>query len=147
MAIVIQNPNIKKSRRSITDNNKNYIGIKLPLERGSDVQGYFESTTLTIDAVKENIRNLIKTRKGERVFQPDIGIGLENLVFEQMNDDFAILVKDTINESISKWMPYITINNILINDVNNISNSFNVNVEFVMNNSPTMLESVDILIK
>ena len=102
MAIKVENPNIKNSRISITNNNKNFIGIKLPLERSNGNEGYFESTFLTIDAVKENVRNLIKTRKGERVFQPDIGMGLENLLFEQITDELLVLVNDTINESINK---------------------------------------------
>ena len=89
MAIVIQNPNIKKSKRSLTDNNKQMIGLRLPLTKGSDIDGYFESTNLTIDAVKENIRNLLLTRKGERVFNPELGVGLENLLFENINDEMV----------------------------------------------------------
>ena len=57
------------------------LGFVLPLEK-SDIDGYFESTHLTLDAVKENIKNLLNTRKGERLLQPDLGLGLDKILFE-----------------------------------------------------------------
>ena len=59
-----------------------FIGIKLPLDRSGGRDGYFTSTTLTIDAVKEDIISLLKTEKGERVMQPRLGLGLKKNLFE-----------------------------------------------------------------
>ena len=101
MAIVIQNPNTKKSKRSLTDNNKQFVGLKLPLELDASI-GYFESTTLTVDAVKENLKNFIKTRKGERVFNPDLGLGLEDFLFENLDDNTIAMIQDTISTSVKK---------------------------------------------
>ena len=111
MAIVIQNPNQKKSKRSKTDNNKQFVGIKLPLEKGTGT-GYFESTTLTIDAAKENLKNFIKTRQGERVFHPTLGIGLEDFLFENLDENTETMIKETITSSVNKWMPFLTLHNI-----------------------------------
>ena len=43
---------------------KNFIGIKFPLERSVGNEGYFESTSLTMDAVKENFEIAKKINKG-----------------------------------------------------------------------------------
>ena len=124
MAIIIEKP-----KQNI---NKKPIGIKLPLNDDSDI-GYFESTYITFDAVKENIRNLLMTSKGERLFQPDMGMGLENLLFENIDDDMTALIDDTIKTSLGTWLPYVGIQNIDINvesDDNSTTNRININIKF-----------------
>ena len=61
-----------KSRKPyILDNDSNVkIGIDLPIRRDSGEDGFFASTSTTIEAVKNNIRNLLQTNQGERLFQP-----------------------------------------------------------------------------
>ena len=47
----------------IEDNDENiFIGIDLPFRRSDGKEGYFASTTTTIEAVKNNIRNLVRTK-------------------------------------------------------------------------------------
>ena len=58
------------------DLDRNYIGLKLPLEKSDGPEGYFESTLVTLDAAKENVKNLLYTNKGERLMQPNFGSGL-----------------------------------------------------------------------
>ena len=47
------------SRKPFIEDNdtKVKIGIDLPIRRGSGVEGFFASTSTTIEAVKNNIRN------------------------------------------------------------------------------------------
>ena len=54
------------------DNNV-FIGIDLPFRKSDGVEGWFASTKTTIEAVKNNIKNLLSTHKGERYLQPNIG--------------------------------------------------------------------------
>ena len=59
----------------VIDLNENiFVGIDLPFTKSDGVEGYFKSTGVTIDAVKNNITNLLKTKRGERVFQPELGL-------------------------------------------------------------------------
>ena len=46
-----------------------FIGIDLPFRKG-DAEGWFASTTTTIESVKNNIRNLLQTNPGEILMQP-----------------------------------------------------------------------------
>ena len=47
------------------DNNV-FIGIDYPFHRSTGVEGWFKSTSTTIDAVKNNIKLLLQTERGER---------------------------------------------------------------------------------
>ena len=53
---------------SVIENDLNpsvYIGLKLPLEHGK--QGFFGRTQKAIEQTKYNIKNLLLTKKGERL--------------------------------------------------------------------------------
>ena len=49
-----------------------FIGIDLPFRKSDGSEGWFASTKTTINAVKNNISNLLNTHKGERYLQPNI---------------------------------------------------------------------------
>lgn len=94
-----------------TANFDNYAyGITLPVRRGKD--GYFEQAFQSFDQARANLLNLLLTKKGERVMQPDFGTGLESILFEQMDGDFEEQLRDTITDSVNYWLPYITIEEI-----------------------------------
>ena len=143
MAIRINNPNIP------TDENKTAqdksLGLKLPLQRG-DVYGYFESTFVTMDAAKENIKCLLKTRKSERVFQPELGVGLEDVLFEQMDNEIHTVLSDRIHSAFKTWLPYVGIKKLLIEESNTQSNRLNIKIDFFINNLPNMFDSVEVSI-
>ena len=42
-----------------------FIGIDLPFHKSNGKEGYFASTKFTIDAVKNNVKALLSTKKGE----------------------------------------------------------------------------------
>ena len=61
----------------IEDRNENiFIGIDMPIRKSEGPEGYFASTKTTVGSVKNNIRNLLQTEKGERLMQPNFGISL-----------------------------------------------------------------------
>ena len=55
---------------------------------------------------------MLLTKKGERIAQPDFGSGLQDLIFEPIDDEFESKLEDTITESVEYWLPYITIEEI-----------------------------------
>lgn len=60
---------------------------------------------LNEDAVKESIRNLLLTDRGERLFQPQLGSDIRALLFENIGPDTIILLKDKITETIEVHEP------------------------------------------
>ena len=105
------------------------IGISLPIQITNTA---FEQTFQTSEQVKSNIKNLLLTKKGERILQPEFGSGLQSLLFEPNVDDFEGRIEDTINESLEQWLPYVTAEEIEVDSSNELrdNNRINVSVKF-----------------
>ena len=92
------------------------IGITLPIQRGNG--GYFAQSYQTSEQVKSNIKNLILTRKGERLMHPNFGTDLYNTLFNQNTDDLESEIERSIDRAIQEWMPYISVDEILVDQTN-----------------------------
>ena len=94
------------------------INFKFPLKAYNN--GFFQSNTTTQSAIKEDIKTLILTSKGERVIQPDLGTNIPTLagqLFENINvEEMQMLIESEIRSALQRWMPFITVNNIVVKD-------------------------------
>jgi phage baseplate assembly protein W len=61
------------------------------------------------EAVKESIRNLILTDRGERLFQPDIGSDVRKMLFENITNATIELIKDLISTTIRNYEPRVNL--------------------------------------
>ena len=106
------------------------VGLSLPLKNGDG--GFFEQNFTSFNQAKSNLKNLLLTKKGERIAQPQFGSGLQSLLFEPIDSEFENKITDTITESVEKWLPYITIEDIFIDisDSNKDRNKVNVELKF-----------------
>ena len=96
-----------------TEEFNNYaVGITLPIQRGED--GYFRQSFRTFDQIRSNLKNLLLTKKGERIFQPEFGSGLHDLLFNPATEKFEEDLENTINDAIAHWLPYIVVEDINI---------------------------------
>ena len=106
MAYVLGNKIVKDTKEFDTY----AYGITLPLKRGG--AGYFEQAFTSFEQAKSNLKNLLLTKKGERVMQPEFGTGLEALLFEPMDGEFESKLTDTITQTVNYWLPYINVEEI-----------------------------------
>lgn len=123
---------VELARKIVKDTKEfaNYaIGITLPLTFGENT---FVQSFLTKDQVKSNIKNLLLTKRGERILQPQFGSGLQSLLFEPNVDDLEGRIEDTINESLEQWLPYVTAEEIDIESTDELrdNNRLNVSIKF-----------------
>lgn len=81
------------------------IGITLPIQLGN--MGYFQQSFDTLTQVKSNFINLILTRKGERVHQPDFGCGIHDYLFEQLTPENIEGARLSVVDAVDKWMPFL----------------------------------------
>jgi len=56
-----------------------------------------------VTSVKRGIHNILMTENNERLFQPEVGSGLKNLLFEQMSDLTAQLLESEVRSAIDAW--------------------------------------------
>lgn len=61
--------------------------------------------TVNEKAVSRSIRNLINTNRGERLYQPDIGSSIRNLLFEPMVPATSIALRSAIEHTIRTYEP------------------------------------------
>ena len=78
------------------------VGIKLPFSKNS---GLFDLS---------NLKNLLLTRKGERVFQPTFGSQIYALLFEPITLDLKQRLQEGILADVNFWLPYIIIDEVVV---------------------------------
>ena len=83
------------------------VGIVTPLQPAADGSLLMMSYTLA-EQIKCNLHDLILTNWGERLGLYDFGANLKSLCSEfQTQDDFDNAAMTNIKNAITKWMPYI----------------------------------------
>jgi phage baseplate assembly protein W len=105
------------------------IGISLPIQIGNTA---FNQTFTTNEQIKSNVKNLLLTKKGERVMQPEFGSGLQELLFDFNDDTLSGKIEDAITAALEQWLPYVTVEQIDVESTSNNrdNNLVNVSVTF-----------------
>jgi len=102
------------------------IGIALPLNKSAakrnvdthyasgslSAGSVFAQTFTTDDQAISNLKNLLLTRKGERIMQPNFGTNIYNSLFEANTDTLLDTLKSSLRDDINFWLPYIVVNDI-----------------------------------
>ena len=125
------------------------VGIDFPFSKIPNGDGYFTTTKTTIDSVKNDIKLLLQTEQGERVFQPNLGMGLKRFVFEQITEDTTIEIENNIVDVFESWLPFVDLRDIQINidSENQANNKISINITFSISKAPDSLESVGIVLE
>ena len=80
-------------------------------------------------AIAQSITNLLMTRRGERPFQPTLGSGLQDMLFEPLDYGSAAMIKQEIGKCIVKYEPRVRVQKIYCN-VDFDNNGYNVEMEY-----------------
>lgn len=129
----------------LTQNDYKVLGIGI--NRKSDSNGVFAVNYSTITQARENLINLIMTKKGERTMQPEFGCDIWELLFEPIVDDvISSQIESSILNAVEIWLPYLNIDKIIFDyDENDIdSNKINVDIKFSLKSNPSITESISI---
>ena len=118
------------SVRQINEDEDSFFGCTFPLTYVGGNDGFFPRANTVIEQASSNIKNLLLTKKGERVAQPNFGCDLWNVLFEQITPDTFDVVKQAITEAIETWLPYVAVEEINVFTENNNPNTIIVNLEF-----------------
>ena len=139
----------RRVKRFVEDlDNRVSVGLDLPIARkAGDNQGYFSTTKTTMDAVKNDIKLLLMTQKGERLMQPFLGMNIRRFLFEQITDDTAIEIENDIVDTFQTWLPFVQLQDIDVNLKNQDRNQININITFNIQNAPTDLQSVGVVLE
>ena len=79
--------------------------------------------------IKQSVKNLLLTRKGERLFQSDIGTSLTDLLFEPVDFGTASIIRDEILVVLSNYERRIDIVSLDV-DINIDDNGYDINLVY-----------------
>ena len=83
------------------------LAPKLPLTLDSG-DGYTSIKSLKV-LIKQNFKMLILTNPGERVMDPEFGVGIKQFLFENYQSDVYARIDNTIREQSSTYLPIVQI--------------------------------------
>ena len=110
---IIERRNIKINPLDLPQNDKVAVGVTFPF----DGPAVFNSSFTTKEQVKSNLINLLLTTPGERLMNPTFGVGIRNLLFEQVID--KQIIKNRIIDGAQVNIPEIEVTDVFIKRENN----------------------------
>ncbi len=143
---------IKKTEKNwllVDQDEDQFIGFTLPLYLDN---GDRASTKTTMEAVKQNLRNLCSTEAGERIMQPNLGVRLKRFLFEPGDETTKDEIREVILESINYWLPFLLIKNMDIemaeieSDSDPLRNTMTIKIDFSLDQNPTINDSIEVTI-
>lgn len=142
---------IELGKINVTDlKQNNYKVLGIGINTSSNKNGVFATNYTTLSQAKNNLLNLIMTKKGERVMQPEFGCDIWKLLFEPIvRDDIDSKIEFTINDAVKKWLSYLNIDEIVFDydDASIDKHTISLDIKFSLISNPNMTESLSIEIK
>ena len=97
----------------------------LPL-KVDPTDGPFSMHKTALDSLKQDLKMLFLTNPGERIMDPNYGIGLKRLLFSQNSPTLATDITNRTRDQVRKYMNFVT-----VEDINVITPKENENMVLV----------------
>lgn len=81
------------------------------------------------EAIKNSVRNIFSTRKGQKLLTPEFGSSLEQYLFEPITEIYARAIGDDILTSLERYEPRIEVLKVLVLP-NPDQNQYNISVAY-----------------
>ena len=111
--------------------------LKFQSRKYTDLDLNFRSHPFTKDillkkgdnSIKQSVKNLVLTRKGEKPFHPEIGSHIYTHLFDNMTVDTVVNIKTTIEDVINTYEPRVVLSSVDVT-ANPDQNSYDVTIVF-----------------
>ena len=117
--------------------------LKFQSRKYTDVDLNFRSHPFTKDillkkgdnSIKQSVKNLVLTRKGEKPFHPEIGSHIYAYLFDNMTVDTVVNIKTTIEDVINTYEPRVVLSSVDV-VANPDQNLYDITIVFRLINEP-----------
>ena len=126
-----------------------FIGIDLPFTKSSGNEGWFKSTKTTFNSVRNNIKSILLTERGQRIMQPSLGLNLKKYLFEPITDDIVSTIEGDIFETFDFWLPFVNILDLQITFNENYDvgrNQINISLKFNIKQNQNYFDTINVTI-
>ena len=93
---------------------------KLPLSISS-VDGPYALTKTQQEMIRQNLKNLVLTSPGERIMDPEFGVGIRSFLFEQKTEIVQSEIRERIYRQVNIYLPFVEILGILFGRAEDLS--------------------------
>ena len=114
------------------------IGFNLPFTLETQ-----NLSSTTLQSTKTNLSSLLTTQKGERVFQPNLGIDIRSNLFEPITEESFVSLEEDIIAQIDVWLPFLQVENIDINPAPE-ENKVTIGISYSFKSSSEVSDSVQV---
>jgi len=84
------------------------------------INGFSNNQTI-IEVVQQNLKMLLLTSPGERMMDPNFGVGMRRFLFEQNNSNTHSRIKTRIKKQVADYMSFVEIEDVIFAFENNDS--------------------------
>jgi len=126
MATVRLNKTLKNTssenipRLSQKQNDSVYVDLHLDFSLGKIFGEFNQATTsdirvdLDYEAIRNSIRNIFNTKKGQKILSPEFGASLDQFLFERVDQFYGNLIGNEILRNLTEFEPRITVNKVSV---------------------------------
>lgn len=104
------------------------IDVRLPI--GSDEQGVVSMLSTSAESVQQQIRNILLTNPGERIFDASYGVGLKRILFETNNQLTISQLIERINQQLRAYASFIEIRDIKVQPDSVDNNTIRISIDY-----------------
>ena len=120
---------------------RSYLGrgwsfpVRLGLDGGVRLSAYEED-------IRDSIRIILGTSKGERVMRPDFGCGIHDLVFSAISETARTDIEDTVRSALADFEPRIDVRTVEVSRGQHLDGRLDVSIDYVIRGTNNQLNLV-----
>lgn len=107
----------------------NGMSVSLPITYDA-VDGPFKLNKDLLSTIKTNVKNLLFTIPGEKIMDPNFGIGISKFLFENYTPTVKSEIIQRINKQFGLYMPFISLVDLDINDLKIDNNEIFIKLQY-----------------
>lgn len=118
--------------------NAGFFGVGLDFGKG---QGGYMTTLANKRLVFDDLKQILLTNPGERIFDPNFGVGIDRYLFEPNSTYTAQQIENVIKEQIKTYLPIV---NLISVDFEFADNALFIKVKFTIPDLSGQIELLNV---
>lgn len=106
------------------------IGVSLPIELDS-ADGFALNYGIK-ETLQQNFVMLLLTNPGERVMEPEFGVGLRTFLFTNKTENYRAAITAKVNQQVKRYMPAIVVGRIDFQELTQDQNSLSMRITYAI---------------
>jgi phage baseplate assembly protein W len=104
------------------------LGVSLPITLNS--KDGFTVLYGIRETLRQNFIMLLMTNPGERVMEPEFGVGIKTFLFTNKTENYRASIIAKVNQQVKKYIPAIVVNSIDFAELAQDRNSLSMRIEY-----------------